>query len=333
MSARVRVLQYGLGPIGRGLVRLVLERPGLELAGAVDIAPDLQGRDLGEVLELGRSLGVKVQGDAAKALAKARPDVVLHATGSHLPAVKSQFLEIVGAGAHVVSTCEELSYPFYRYPDLSKELDEAAKGKGVVLLGTGVNPGFVMDKLVATFLGACQRVDRLEVTRIVDAAGRRGPLQKKVGAGMSVQEFQALAEAGQIGHVGLPESAHMLADVLGLPPRREVTEEIKPKVAGKEVRTAFVHVLPGQVAGVDQTAWVRVDGVEQICLHLEMYVGAEHPVDRARVEGVPNLEMVIPGGVHGDVATAAVAVNCVSLVGRLQPGLRTMLDVPMQIAL
>ncbi len=331
MATTVRVLQFGLGPIGQGLARLALERKGLSLVGAVDIAPEYAGQDLGEVLGLGRSLGAPVWGDAAQALKEARPEVVLHATGSHLPAVKEQFLAIVEAGAHVVSTCEELSYPFYRYPDLSRELDAAARARGVVLLGTGVNPGFVMDKFVATLLGACQRVDRVEVLRVVDAAGRRGPLQRKVGAGMSVEEFQALAEAGQIGHVGLPESAHMLADVLGLPPDREVTEEIRPKVAAKEVRTRFVHVLPGQVAGVDQTARVLVGGQERVRLHLEMYVGAERPVDAVRVEGVPPLSVAIEGGVHGDLATAAVVVNCVPLVPHLPPGLRTMLDVPIRL--
>ncbi len=333
MAATIRVLQFGLGPIGQGLARLALERQGLSLVGAVDIAPEYAGRDLGEVLGLGRSLGVPVWGDAAQALREARPEVVLHATGSHLPAVKGQLLAIVEAGAHVVSTCEELSYPFYRYPDLSRDLDAAARARGVALLGTGVNPGFVMDKLVATLLGACQRVDRVEVLRVVDAAGRRGPLQRKVGAGMSVEEFQALAEAGQIGHVGLPESAHMLADVLGLPPDREVTEEIRPKVATKEVKTQFVHVRPGQVAGVDQTARVLVDGRERVRLHLEMYVGAERPVDAVQVEGVPPLSMRIEGGVHGDLATAAVVVNCVPLVRNLAPGLRTMLDVPIRLSL
>ncbi|MCC7352847.1 MAG: dihydrodipicolinate reductase [Anaerolineae bacterium] len=331
MTERIRILQYGLGPIGCALARLAAQRPGLEIVGAVDIAPGLQGKDLGEVLELGRGLGVRVVADAASTLRQARPDVVLHATGSHLPAVKDQLLGIVAAGAHVVSTCEELSYPVYRYPELSRELDRAAQEKGVALLGTGVNPGFVMDKLVATLLTACTKVGRVEVGRVVDAAGRRGPLQRKVGAGMSVAEFQALADANKIGHVGLPESAHMLADVLRLPADRKLVEELKPKVADKEIRTKFVHVLPGQVAGVDQMAAVLVDGKEIIHLHLEMYVGAPQPVDRVLIEGTPRLEMAITTGVHGDVATAAVSVNCVPLMSALKPGLRTMLDVPVRI--
>ncbi len=330
MPERIRVLQYGLGPIGCALARLAAQRPGLELVGAVDIAPDLQGKDLGEVLEIGRSLGVKVMADAALALRQARPHVVLHATGSYLPAVKDQLLGIIEAGAHVVSTCEELSYPFYRHPALSGELDRAAQERGVALLGTGVNPGFVMDKLVATLLTACTKVDRIDVHRVVDAAGRRGPLQRKVGAGMSVAEFQSLADANKIGHVGLPESAYMLADVLRLPRERKLVEELKPKVAEREVRTRFVHVLPGQVAGVDQTAVVLVDGKEIIRLHLEMYVGAPRPVDRVLIEGTPRLEMAITTGVHGDVATAAVSVNCVPLLSGLKPGLRTMLDVPVR---
>lgn len=329
---KIRVLQYGLGPIGIALARLAASRPGIELVGAVDIAPDMQGKDLAAIIGLPSPLGVAVTADADAALGRARPDVVLHATGSQLPAVKQQLLGILRAGAGVVSTCEELSYPFYRYPDLAAELGQAAEKAGVALLGTGVNPGFVMDKLPATLLGACQKVERIEVVRIVDAAGRRGPLQRKVGAGMSVPEFQALADAGKIGHVGLPESAHMLADVLRLPATREIGNELKPKVAEQEIRTQFVHVLPGQVAGVDQTCTVSVGGHERIRLHLEMYMGAPQPLDRVLVEGIPRLEMVITTGVHGDLATAAVAVNCVALMGGLKPGLRTMLDVPLRIA-
>jgi 2,4-diaminopentanoate dehydrogenase len=331
MAEKLRVVQYGLGPIGCALARLAAQRPGLQLVGAIDIAPDMQGKDLGAVLELEHDLGVKVSSDAEAVLRMSKPDVVLHTTGSYLPTVKAQLLGIIAAGAHVVSTCEELSYPYYRYPDLSSELDRAAQKQGVALLGTGVNPGFVMDKLVATLLTACTKVERVQVNRVVDAAGRRGPLQRKVGAGMGVAEFQALADAHKIGHVGLPESAHMLADVLHLPAGRKLVEVLKPKVADTEIKTKFVHVLPGQVAGVDQTAAMLVDGQEVIHLHLEMYIGAPQPIDRVVVEGTPRLEMAITTGVHGDVATAAVSVNCVPLMAGLKPGLRTMLDVPVRI--
>ena len=329
---KTRVLLYGLGPIGMGLGRLALQRPGLDLVGAVDIAPALQGQDVGLALGSKTPLGVAVSGDAAAVLAQTRPHVVLHATGSRLPAVQGQFMGILRAGVHVVSTCEELVYPFPRYPHLTAELDAAAQAHSCSIMGVGVNPGFLMDKFVATLLSACQEVEHVAVHRVVDAARRRGPLQKKVGAGMTPAEFQTLVDAGELGHVGLPESAHMLADVLGLPAGREVVQVIGPKVAEQAAKTPFVHVRPGQVAGVDQTARVLVDGVERVHLHLEMYIGAQEPMDKIWVRGKPNLELAVTSGVHGDLATIALAVNCVPLMAGLRPGLRTVLDAPIRFA-
>ena len=327
-----RIVQVGLGPVGVSLARTVVERVGLELVGAADSSPDLAGRDLGEILGLGR-FGVLVGADAGEVVDATNPDIVLHATSSHLPEAEAQIRALLSKGVSVISTCEELSYPFYRHPALAQELDAIAVDRGVILLGTGVNPGFVMDKLVATLLGACRSVDRVRVRRVVDASLRRGPLQKKIGAGITVSEFEDRARAGRIGHVGLAESAHMLADVLGVGAERVVSERLAPRIAERAVRTDFVLVEPGQVAGVEHLVVVEAGGRERVRLALEMFVGAQSSVDEVAIDGSPSLEMTIPGGIHGDQGTANVVVNCACLLDRLAPGLRTMLDVPLRLAL
>ena len=202
----------------------------------------------------------------------------------------------------------------------------------MVLLGTGVNPGFVMDKLVATLLGACRSAERVLVRRVVDASLRREPLQKKIGAGITVAEFEERARAGRIGHVGLAESAHMLADVMGVGAERVVSERLLPKISMRAVRTESSRVEPGQVAGVEHLVVVEAGGRERVRLALEMFVGAERSVDEVAIDGSPSLEMTIPGGIHGDQGTANVVVNCACLLGCLAPGLRTMLDVPLRLA-
>jgi 4-hydroxy-tetrahydrodipicolinate reductase len=319
----------GLGPVGLSLARLVLERPGLRLVGAVDPRPDLAGRDLGTLLG-GPRLGVVVGADARAVLASARPRIVVHATGSHLADVESQLRTALRAGAGVVSTCEELSYPFYRHPALARRLDALARRHGAALLGTGVNPGFVMDKLAVTLLGACRAARSVRVHRVVDAARRREPLQRKIGAGITRAEFEERRRAGRIGHVGLPESAHMLADAMGLPARRVLRETLAPVIAQKRVVTDFLEVRPGRVAGIAQTAVVSVGGRERVRLELEMYVGARGSVDAVAIDGRPAFEASIAGGIHGDEGTAAMVVNCAQLLPSLPPGLRTMLDVPLR---
>lgn len=323
----MRVVQMGLGPVGLELARLASTKPDLELVGAAD--PRLVGRDLGEVLGQPRS-GVTISADPGEIIQRERPSAVMHATGSFLEDVSEQLREVLSAGVSVVSTCEELAYPFYRHPKLARELDELASGRGVVLLGTGINPGFVMDKLAITLTGVCRAVSSVRVRRIVDASKRREPLQRKIGAGLTTLEFEERKRTGRFGHIGLPESAHMLADAIDVPAVRSVEQSLQPIIAGRRVETAFLTVEPGQVAGIDQVAVLEASGSERIRLEVQMSVDPKDPADAIVIDGTPSFRLKIPNGLHGDEGTAAVVVNCVCLVDVLKPGLRTMLDVPLR---
>ncbi len=327
MKKKIRAIQYGVGPIGAAIVRLMREKQSIEVIGAIDTDPAKAGRDLGEVLGAPDApWNVLVSADAAEMLSKSA-DVVIHSTSSTLPSVMEQLLECLAAEACVVSTCEELSYPFRKYPDLAKQLDEEAKTWGVALTGTGVNPGFVMDKLAITLSSVSQRIEHAKSIRVVDASKRRLPLQKKIGAGMSVEEFKAQVAAGVIKHHGLPESIAMVADALGFE-LDDVTETIEPMVAQEAVKTEFLEVAAGQAAGVHQIARGLLKGQEKIYMELQMYVGARDPQDIIELTGTPNLKLVIPGGTHGDLATAAVAVNTIPPILAAPAGLRTSRDLP-----
>lgn len=328
MRKRIRVLQFGVGPIGASIVRLMRQKASLEIVGAVDNDPAKAGRDLGEMVGAPDApWGVAISGDAASGLDRT-VDVVIHSTSSYLPSVMDQLLACIAAGCCVVSTCEELAYPFRKHPDLSKQLDTAAKDEGVAVVGTGVNPGFVMDKLVLTLSAASQRVDWAKAVRVVDASKRRLPLQKKIGAGMTPEEFRSQVAAGVIKHHGLPESVAMVADGLGLA-LDDISETIEPVIAEEIVKTAFLEVTAGQVAGVHQIARGTSRSEEKIFMELKMYVGAKQPADTIELKGEPNLSLVIPGGTHGDIATAAVAVNAIPAILAAPAGLRTGRDLPL----
>ena len=316
----VSVAQYGIGPIGAEIARLLLTKPWVKITGAVDIDPDKIGKDLGEVIGLDRKVGVTVTPELQE-----KPDVVCHSTGSRLRDVAGQLESLLGRGCHVVSTCEELSFPLDA--EIRERLQHAARAANVALLGTGVNPGFVMDKLPLTITSVCQEVTSVDIIRIQNASTRREPLQRKVGASMTVDEFRAAVGAGRIKHMGLRESLMMVGSGLGVEFDSVSDEKIEPIIAEREVVTQYLRVAPGQVAGVHQTIYGK--GRIDVSLELRMYVGAEDvAADRVIVRGVPDVEMEIKGGVHGDRATAAMVVNSIPRIVRARGGVLTMDDIP-----
>lgn len=328
MKKKIRAIQYGVGPIGASIARLMHEKQAVEIIGAIDNDPAKAGKDLGMVVGAADApWNVKITADAKEILSEAA-DIVIHSTSSYLPNVTDQLIACLEAGSCVVSTCEELAYPFRKYPDISAKLDRAAKDWGVALVGTGVNPGFVMDKLVLTLAAVAQRVESARAIRIVNASHRRLPLQKKIGAGMTVEEFRAQVAHGVIKHHGLPESVAMVSDGLGLL-IDEITETIEPVVATEQVTTEFLSVAAGQAAGVHQIARGFAHGEEKIYMELRMFVGAKESSDSIELTGHPTIRLTIPGGTHGDIATAAVVVNTIPSILDSAAGLRTSRDLPM----
>jgi len=323
----LKVVQYGLGPIGLEITEVLLSKPWVQLLGAVDIDRSKVGKDVGELLAAPRKTGVTVTGKLSSALKRDKADVVTHATSSYMKDVHPQLIEILEQGASVISTAEEVSYPFVKYPDHARELDRLAREKNAVVLGTGVNPGFMLDTLAVALSGVCQKVNSIRAERVVNASQRRLPLQRKIGAGLSAAEFEREVTAGAIKHVGLPESVGLIALAMGWKVG-EIQERITPVIAEAEVRSDYLQVKTGEVAGVRQVAKGILAGQELVVLELRMYLGAPNPHDSILIDGIPPVDMTIRGGVQGDRATPAIIVNSIPKAIRLEPGLRTMLDLP-----
>ena len=322
----IRTLHVGLGPIGAGIVRQVAARKGFAIVGAVDIDPEKSGRDVGEVCAVGRPVGVKVGADISKAIKTARPDVAVLCTSSSLKKVWPEFEAVLKLKVPIVSTTEELAYPVKSNRAVAKKIDALAKRSRVAVLGTGVNPGFVMDALPIALTGVCGAVEAIAVDRVQDARVRRLPFQQKIGAGLTRDQFLDRVRDGRVRHVGLAESITMIADAMGWPLDR-VTDEIQPKIAAARVASQFLTVDPGLVCGLIQDGVGYRKGRPVITLHMEAYLGAPESYDAVRITGEPPLSMKIAGGVHGDVATASIAVNSIPKVIQAAPGLRTMRDL------
>jgi 4-hydroxy-tetrahydrodipicolinate reductase len=321
-SSKYKVVLFGLGAIGLGTGKLVLERENLSLIGAVDVDESKSGKDLYELMELDGKSGIIVSKTLDEVIAgRGEPDIVLQTTGSYLKMIYPQLTEIVSAGVNIVSSAEELLYPYLRNPELADELDALAKSNGVTVLGTGVNPGFVMDTLPLVLSGVCHRVDRIEAERVVDVSTRRKALQRKVGAGLTISEFEKKVADGTFGHVGLLESMVLVAAGLGWE-LDTVEEIIEPAVAQKDMPS--LSIKKGQVTGIRQTGIGTKDGKEMIRLFLQISAGAENPHDSVDIYGVPDLKVIISNGTAGGLATNAALVNLIPQVINAKPGLAMM---------
>jgi 4-hydroxy-tetrahydrodipicolinate reductase len=324
MTENIRVIQYGLGPIGAAVARQIVEREGVELVGGVDIDPAKIGQDLGELIGLGRPLGVQIADKLASVEAGA--DVVVHTTNSYFSLFTNQILEILEAGLDIVSTSEELSFPWLAHGEEAAKVDGAARRAGKTVLGTGVNPGFLMDSLPLFLTSICQQVERIDVTRVINASLRRGPFQAKIGSGMTVEEFNAKMATGRMGHVGLPESMGMLFSTVGKDLVR-YESDVEPVVADRPIETDDFQVEPGQVRGLRQVARGYDGDGEFVSLTFVAALEERNDVDTIQITGRPDLTVELRG-TNGDLATVAMAVNAIRRVHEAPPGLSTMRDLP-----
>ena len=322
----IPIVLMGLGEIGQAIARAVLARPDLRVVAAVDPHPSLAGCPLPEVLGAAAPALV-VAKDLADVVAAARGGVVLQATRSRFDEALPDLQEAVGAGLHVVSTCEELAWPWLRHEEEAAALDRLCHERNVAVLGTGVNPGFVLDRLPAVLAQVTGPVRHVRGVRVVDVSPRRAALRRKVGVGLDERAFHDGAERGEIGHVGLAESAALVAEgCIGLD-EYEVDEDILPLLAEEDV-SAPVALRAGQVAGLRHEARVFAeDGREVVRLELTLAVGADDPRDEIALDAEPPVRLLVPGGIPGDLATVHAAVNAVSAIVELR-GIVSVLDLP-----
>lgn len=319
------VIHVGLGPLGRKVLADNAERGLFDIVAAVDTAPELAGKTLADIIP-GADRAVRIASSLDALPSDLKADAAIVTTRSDLPACDATFRTLLGRGLAVVSTCEELLWPALRHPALADDLDRACKAQGGRLLGTGVNPGFLMDTLPAVLSTACARVDRVRIERVQDATTRRKPFQKKIGATLDADAFRAGIEAGWLRHVGLAESLCFACHCLGLP-IEDWSETIEPVLAERDLSCDLGPIPAGHAAGVRQVAEAKAGGQTVATLEFIAAIAQPDPRDAVRIEGKPDLDMVIRGGVHGDVATSAVTLNCLPALVDSAPGLHTMATI------
>jgi len=322
-----RILHVGIGPLGQRILSDMHDRSVGHIVALVDTSPGLAGKSVASLVPAADPK-LRVLPNLEAVDNWDNIDCALVTTSSDLPSCAPTFREILRRGKPIISTCEELIYPWLRHVGLSEELDELAKKHGGKLLGTGVNPGFLMDALPVMLTSVCKTVRGISCYRIQDASARRIPFQVKIGVGLDEAQFDAKVKNGTLRHVGLGESLHFIAHYTGMKIERW-DEDILPVKAERDLTSGVGPIPRGKVCGVRQTARAYSD--ERVVLHMEFQasIGQRDPHDRITIDGDPPIDMVIAGGVHGDIATSAIVLNSIPKILSAPPGLHTMATVAM----
>lgn len=329
MKTKFNVVQVGFGAIGEQIAKHLVERDNINLLGIIDINPELKDKTLNEFFEVPEPLEIKIKTDLAEVLKGKTVDVVIIITSSFLNKIAPTIFDAIKAECNVISICEELSFPFENYPELSFEIDTLAKEKKVSVVGTGINPGYLMDLLPIVLSAPCQEVEKITVTRMMNSAKRRHPFQEKIGTGLSIDEFQGKTSKKEItGHVGLCESIQLILTALGMKVDEIVEHPPQAILAEKEITTSYCTIPQGSVCGLQSKAVAKQKGEEVIVLDFVAYAGEHEEYDSIDIVGIPRISQKIEGGVHGDKGTVAMVVNLIPKICKAEPGLLTMIDLP-----
>jgi 4-hydroxy-tetrahydrodipicolinate reductase len=336
---KVKVVVWGFGAMGRGMAEMLLSKKGVEITGVCDLHPDLVGKSIFNVLDVNKNdhPEVLVSDNIDSLLDKGNCDLVLLATDSFTKKAFPKMVKILEAGINVISTAEEMAYPKAQEPELSKELDRIAKENGVTVLGTGINPGFIMDLLVIALTGVMSDVTHIEANRVNSLSPFGPAVMEEQGVGITVDEFMHGVETNTLaGHVGFSESVNMIADAIGVK-LDTFEQQMAPIVTSVDRRSKYGEALKGNVAGVNMTGQGIIKGEVFIDMkhpqQIEPEIEGTHTGDYITIKGTPEVNMAITPEIDGGIGTIAMCVNMIPHVLNSKPGLKTMIDLPVPRAI
>ncbi|NLY78155.1 MAG: NADP-binding protein [Tissierellia bacterium] len=337
---KVKVIIWGLGAMGKGMAEMLMKKKGVEIVGACDVDPNLVNKSLYDLVgfDRGNCKDVVVKDKVEEVITEKGADVVLIATDSFVKGAFDKIVYCLKKGINVITTAEEMAYPQAQEPELAKEIDRIAKENGVTVLGTGINPGLIMDLFVVTLTGACIDVDYIKAERINDLSPFGPAVMSEQGVGISVDEFNGRVADGTLaGHVGFPESINMIADALGWKLSSEIVQSKEPIVSNVYRKAPHAEVEPGKVAGCKMLGHGYVDGELKIEMvhpqQVEPHLEGVETGDYITIKGTPNINMQIKPEIPGGIGTIAMCVNMIPHVINAKPGLKTMIDLPVPRAI
>jgi 2,4-diaminopentanoate dehydrogenase len=336
---KVKVAIWGFGAMGSGMARMILNKKGFEIVGVCDKNPHYHGKSMFEVLQIEQQdhKMVIIKDDIQDVISKKSCDVCLVATDSFTDKTFPKLEWLLKRGVNVISTAEEMAYPYANQPELSKQLDHVARANNVTVLGTGINPGMMMDLLVVCLSGVMESVDAIEVSRVNSLSPFGHTVMEEQGVGLTKQAFEEGIQTNTIaGHVGFKESIYMIGKALGWNIEK-FEQSMAPIITTVDRKSAYGFAKANDVAGVDMRAHAIIDGVQKIKMHhpqqIEPHLGGVETGDYIKILGKPEVNMAIKPEIDGGIGTIAICVNMIPHVINAKSGLKTMLDLPVPRAI
>lgn len=335
----IKVVIWGFGAMGKGMADMLVTKKGVTITGICDLHPDMIGKSAFQFMESaqGNHPEVLVSDNIDTLLNKKNCDIVLLATDSYTKKAFPKMKMIMEKGINVISTAEEMAYPQAQEPELAKELQKIAKANNVTVLGTGINPGFIMDLLVVALTGVMTEVTHIEANRVNSLSPFGPAVMEEQGVGITVEEFNHGVETDTLaGHVGFAESIGMIADAIGVK-LDGFEQQMKPIVTSIDRKSKYGEALKGNVAGVNMTGQGTINGKVFIDMkhpqQIEPEMEGTHTGDYINIKGTPEVNMAITPEIDGGIGTIAMCVNMIPHVLNARPGLKTMIDLPVPRAI
>ena len=333
----IKVMIWGFGAMGRGMAEMLVLKQGVDIVGVCDLNPSLVGKDVFEVLNVKKDQSVKITNNIDDLLKKTKADLCLIATDSFVKSTHEKIIKVLSHGINVISTAEEMAFPMANEPKLALEMDAVAKAHHVTVLGTGINPGFIMDLLVVALSGTMKTVDFIEAKRVNSLSPFGPAVMHEQGVGISMEEYNQRNQDGSLaGHVGFKESVSMIASAIGVK-LDDFKQQMKPIVTSIDRKSPYGEAKKGCLAGINMTGQGYVkDSVFINMIHpqqIEPEMEGTHTGDYITLKGVPNINMSITPEIDGGIGTIAMCVNMIPHVINARPGLKTMIDLPVPRAI
>jgi 4-hydroxy-tetrahydrodipicolinate reductase len=329
-ESRISAIIIGVGEMGRVGVAAMLEH-GVNLMGAVDINPELIGKDVAEVAGL-KPIGVKIEGDLETLLSKVRPQIAFASFASELDVVAPVFMTCAKHKINVSTISMDTLCPYAIDAKLAKELDDCFKENGVTLFASGIQDVFWSGVGMA-LAGACKKIESLELINVLPLNGMGYVVVEEFMVGKTADEFRRACEG--MDHEKNPSvSGPLLAlydncAIMGLN-KKSIEVNIEPILADKDIPVPEWDMVIKKDTMTGQSFNADVFTEEGVTFYSKMIIklldDSEKPGTEWFIKGEPNLRVSL-GDIHGEITTSATAVNRFRDVIKAGPGIKTIADL------
>lgn len=335
----LKVAIWGFGAMGSGMAKMILKKQGFEIVGVCDLNPNYLNKSMFTILNMENpyNYDVIIKSNIDEVVQTKSCDIVLLATDSYTSKAFPKIIQLLEKQVNVISTAEEMAYPAAGESLLAKKMDEVAKANNVTVLGTGINPGMMMDLLVVAMTGVMEELNHIEVSRINSLSPFGKTVMEEQGVGLSLHEFNEKMNQGKMaGHVGFLESVHMIAKGIGQE-IQSFEQGMEPIVTDIDRKSPYGFAAKGNVAGVGMSAKAKTNKNINIIMNhpqqIEPELAGVNTGDYITIKGTPEVNLSITPEIDGGIGTIAICVNMIPHVINAKSGLKTMLDLPVPRAI